>query len=74
MDYSLQLSHSELETLRFALSNSIHQVDKLSSDFQSQLDDCPSPKDYRILLDMSINARQRLDDLNSILSQVESLP
>lgn len=71
--YRIDLSSSELSALRGALSVSIHQVDKLSADFQSQLDDCPDPKDYRILLNMSIDARERLDNMRSILSRVEGL-
>lgn len=71
--YHLNLSESELIALKGSLGITIHQLDKLSNSFESQLDDCPTPSHYRILLNTSIEARQSLDNMRSILSKVEDL-
>ena len=74
MTYQINLSGFELSTLKGALDISIQQLEKISSDFQIQLDDCPNPRDYRVLLNASVSLDERLNDLRSILCKVEGLP
>jgi hypothetical protein len=71
--YQLNLSFSELDTLKASIGRTILDLEKLDTQLNDVLDNSPDTKTYNLYLGCLSNVTRDKNNMRSILSQAESI-
>lgn len=69
--YQLDLSFSELDTLKATMIKTIHDLEKLDTQLNEALDNSPDSKTYNLYLGCLSNITRDKNNMRSILSKAE---